>query len=40
VAVMANIEKRVSQAGLISYRVLIRLKGYPGYDNDSFIFGP
>jgi hypothetical protein len=26
---MANIEKRVSQAGLISYRVLIRLKGYP-----------
>jgi len=26
---MANIEKRTSQAGLISYRVLIRLKGYP-----------
>ena len=26
---MANIEKRVSQAGIISYRVLIRLKGYP-----------
>jgi integrase len=26
---MANIEKRISQAGLISYRVLIRLKGYP-----------
>jgi integrase len=26
---MANIEKRVSEAGIISYRVLIRLKGYP-----------
>ena len=26
---MANIDKRVSQAGVISYRVLIRLKGYP-----------
>jgi len=26
---MANIDKRISQAGLISYRVLIRLKGYP-----------
>jgi integrase len=26
---MANIEKRTTQAGLISYRVLIRLKGYP-----------
>ena len=26
---MANIEKRVSQTGIISYRVLIRLKGYP-----------
>jgi len=26
---MANIEKRVSQTGIPSYRVLIRLKGYP-----------